>query len=66
MGIKKLILECDSKVVIDIINNPRNLKNHPTILFRNIFNWKNKNWNLFFVNIYRKDNRCTDCLVRCA
>ncbi|KAL4299003.1 hypothetical protein AHAS_Ahas17G0057400 [Arachis hypogaea] len=63
MGLKKVRVECDSKAVIESINSPKIRKNHPNVLIRNIQNWKNRKWNILFVNIYREGNRCADCLA---
>ncbi|KAL4314081.1 hypothetical protein AHAS_Ahas15G0049400 [Arachis hypogaea] len=64
MEMKNIIMECDSKAVIEVLNNKRNLNNHPNGLIRDINRWKDKNLNIYFVNIFREGNRCVDCLAR--
>ncbi|RYR24105.1 hypothetical protein Ahy_B02g057597 isoform A [Arachis hypogaea] len=64
LGLKNIIVECDSKAVIATLNSNKNLANHPNALIRNIHNWREKEWNIYFVNIYREGNRCADCLAR--
>ncbi|KAL4390530.1 hypothetical protein AHAS_Ahas03G0154300 [Arachis hypogaea] len=46
MGMKNIIVECDSKVVIEVLNSKRNLNNHPNSLIRDINRWKDKSLNI--------------------
>ncbi|KAL4359968.1 hypothetical protein AHAS_Ahas08G0130400 [Arachis hypogaea] len=47
-----------------MINGKKDLSKHPNTLIRNINQWKKKLWEILFVNIYRKSNKCADCLAR--
>ncbi|XP_057744794.1 uncharacterized protein LOC130962625 [Arachis stenosperma] len=64
MGMKRIIVECDSTAVVKLLNGERNLEKHPNSLVRRIDALKKKDWRIFFVQIYREANRSADYLDR--
>ncbi|KAL4392272.1 hypothetical protein AHAS_Ahas03G0328500 [Arachis hypogaea] len=43
MGIRKLVVECDSQVVILTFNEQKDLNRYPNTLIKNINIWRRKN-----------------------
>ncbi|KAL4393368.1 hypothetical protein AHAS_Ahas02G0045000 [Arachis hypogaea] len=64
MGMRKIIIYSDAAAVIALINNRRELHNHPNPLVRLIAKWKKRNWEIYFSHILREGNRVADRLAR--
>ncbi|KAL4330428.1 hypothetical protein AHAS_Ahas13G0399100 [Arachis hypogaea] len=62
MGFRKVVVEVDAVAVVQRLNVGKKLASH--LVIRKVNEWKRKDWSIFFVQIYREGNRCSDCLAK--
>ncbi|XP_015936169.1 uncharacterized protein LOC107462117 [Arachis duranensis] len=63
LGMRKIILEVDSKAVVDVIKGATNFNKHPEAIVRKIVKILQRKWQTKLVHSYREGNRGADCMA---
>ena len=66
LGMKQVIIECDSKLVVDAILNPISVDTMHEPIISSIQQWMLREWEVRITHIYREANMCTDWLTKFA
>ncbi|QHO57981.1 Putative ribonuclease H protein [Arachis hypogaea] len=64
LGCRRVILESDSKAVIDSIVRRNGKSSHLNSFIRNIKLWLSKDWQVRIRHVFREGNKATDWLAR--
>ncbi|KAL4331434.1 hypothetical protein AHAS_Ahas13G0499700 [Arachis hypogaea] len=63
LGLRKVILEVDSKAVVDAIKGATDSNEHPKAIVRKIVELLQRKWQTKLVHNYREGNRGADCMA---
>ncbi|KAL4373346.1 hypothetical protein AHAS_Ahas05G0072600 [Arachis hypogaea] len=64
MGFRRIIVEIDSAAVVSLLNGRKELGRHPNHIIRKVNELRRREWNIVFVQIYRKGNRSANYLAK--